>query len=1303
MSAPSGVGHVFISYSHDASDRSYVEDLARHLDQAGVDTWFDRAISAGQEWERVIADRIDSCAGFVVVMTPAAGQSTWVAREIARAEQAGRPILPLLRDGEVFFRLATVQYEDIRGGLMPSSRFVQRLRELVLAPPPQWGGVWAMQTPDAGLTTRSDLIEPLVARLTGGPETVAVSTALHGAGGFGKTTLARQVCADPRVRARFHDGVWVTIGEDTLGAALAERVNDVSYQLTGARPGLADPDQAGLRLGALLDRHESVLLVIDDVWRPEQLRPFLHGGAATCTRLVTTRRPSTLPASTRQTALEVDQLTDGQARSLLIAGLPNVDGIGLAELVKLTGRWPLLVQLAHRYLARETRNDGAVDAVARLVRRLREGGPAVLNLRDETSRDRAVAASITASMDLLTPAEQGHFVELGIFAEDIDIPREALTLLWQITGDLDPSDVDQLCDLLDDLSLVADHTAARLRLHDVIRAYLRYRGRRELAATNAALVQAARRLLPEADAASGAWWRLPAAQDYLWRNLGQHLNDAGATAELAHLVTDLRWVEAKLRRYGPTSVDVDLGYAADDVAQSLRRALRRNAHLFEPGEPQQSLVDTLVSRLWGAPDLKAIVENYTATLSGVTRLVPRWPLPDEPHPSLQQVLTGHRRSVVACTIGPDGGWIATTSHDDTARIWDAATGALRQTLSGHTDELFSCAAAPNGLWLATTSRDRTGRIWEVRTGILRHTLVGHASPVTSCAVAPTSDWLVTTSHDSTARIWDAETGTVRAVLTGHTTWVTSCAIAADGRWLVTTSHDGTARIWTATGGAVRSVLTGHTREILACTIGPDASWLATASADGTARIWDPQTGALRHTLLGHTAPVTSCTAVGDRLATTSLDGTARLWDVRTGKPVWQLQHGDAVVSCAAPPDGSWLVTTSHDRTARIWDAAGGVLRHTLNGHTDSVIACALSPDGNRLATASHDRTARIWDTGTLHDRSSTVGHTDDVVTFGFVPGTAWGVSASRDGSARVWDIHTGALLTVLAGHTGAVLAVAAGPTGTVVTASLDLTARVWDLPAGTARHTLTGHTQEIVGCALAPDGTWLVTASRDGTARIWDTGAGVVRYVLSGHSDELLGCTIAPDGTWLLTFGRDDTARIWDISKGTLRYTFEHANEVRSAAIAPDGSWLLTTSSDRTARIWDAASGVLRHRLSGHPAAVGCGAIAPDGTWAATGGDDGMVRMWDAVHGDLRYALTGHQAAVTSCAASPDGRFLATTGADSTVRLWRANSGEAITAIRVTEPINMGVWHPHEAMLALAGRGGVYAVEVTGTTATNAG
>jgi len=110
-------------------------------------------------------------------------------------------------------------------------------------------------------------------------DTVGITTGLYGAGGFGKTTLAQLVCADRRVRRRFRGRVYlITVGRDVRGAAaVAAKANDVIKIVAGEDATFTDPQFAGARLGALLDSGPARLLVLDDVWEPEQLAPFTGG------------------------------------------------------------------------------------------------------------------------------------------------------------------------------------------------------------------------------------------------------------------------------------------------------------------------------------------------------------------------------------------------------------------------------------------------------------------------------------------------------------------------------------------------------------------------------------------------------------------------------------------------------------------------------------------------------------------------------------------------------------------------------------------------------------------------------------------------------------------------------------------------------------------------------------------------------------------------------------------------------------------------------------------------------------------
>ena len=97
----------------------------------------------------------------------------------------------------------------------------------------------AVQRPEPWVIDRPAEVSQIAAALRdqrGG--TVGITTALHGAGGFGKTTVARLVRADPRVLHRFRGRVyWVTLGRDAGKEVLPGLVNGLIAQL--------EPDQAG--------------------------------------------------------------------------------------------------------------------------------------------------------------------------------------------------------------------------------------------------------------------------------------------------------------------------------------------------------------------------------------------------------------------------------------------------------------------------------------------------------------------------------------------------------------------------------------------------------------------------------------------------------------------------------------------------------------------------------------------------------------------------------------------------------------------------------------------------------------------------------------------------------------------------------------------------------------------------------------------------------------------------------------------------------------------------------------------------
>ncbi len=159
-------------------------------------------------------------------------------------------------------------------------------------------------------------------------QSVGITTALRGAGGFGKTALAQQLCQDERVQARYPDGIlWTTMGEDIDANGRLSRIRDlIRWWTREEAPAFETVASAGASLREAL-RASKVLLGLDDVWSPADVIPF-QGIGADSSLLITTRDSQTLPLDSKK--IEVDAMASAEARSLLRSGLPGGrGGLGL--------------------------------------------------------------------------------------------------------------------------------------------------------------------------------------------------------------------------------------------------------------------------------------------------------------------------------------------------------------------------------------------------------------------------------------------------------------------------------------------------------------------------------------------------------------------------------------------------------------------------------------------------------------------------------------------------------------------------------------------------------------------------------------------------------------------------------------------------------------------------------------------------------------------------------------------------------------------------------------------------------------
>ena len=795
---------IFISYSR-SDGRAFAEDFERRLEAEGLHAWRDlKSMEAGDIRAQVL-DAIETAKHLVLILSRRALTSEWIKREWSHARLKGKKVCPILADPAISSTdlprwMRREQVFDID---LARDRDNERWKALVLV---LRGDGRTRRVPYMPGDLSSDFV-PRPAEYTAlkaavlkeAPgKTVALTTALHGAGGYGKTTLANKLCSDPDVQFEFCDGIMrVVIGQDKKPDDLTGPICDLIEELhpEGKRPGFVDVEAAAEHLGQVIGKSR-LLLVIDDVWRVDQVRPFLRGGP-NCVRLVTTRLPYVLHSIPHE-KVPIDEMHLAEAAGLIAKNLPAAEpgaAVMLSALADRLGNWAQMLAIANGWLRVSVeQGERLTDSIARYERRLARDGPFKFNAEIEGQRNNAIRLCIEASLEDLGAVETTRFDELAVLPEDEDLPLSVIEALWAETGGFDEDATDELVRRLGQRSLLQslnlrDRT---LRLHDNIVWYLcdQLKSKGRYAAAHAAMVRAL------GAACAGAWPTLPAKPAYGWRFLIRHLRAAGQEVVADKLLTDFAWIRAKLHAVGARHLFSGyLPEPADPGARLIGRAIALSLPAL--ADPRH-LAGQLLGRL--APNDNPRIADLLLQLHqqaerpALLPIQPTLTLPDTP---LIRTMTGHKGAVYALAM-LDKTRVVSASDDRTLRIWDLDTGTeLSRRFEGHEDTVKAVAVSPTELRAVSGSMDKTMRIWDLNGGTKPSRCEGHEHWVTGVAVLPDGRQAVSASMDQTVRLWNLDSGTevIGSRCIGHQGAILAVAVLPDGRRAFTGSMDGTARLW----------------------------------------------------------------------------------------------------------------------------------------------------------------------------------------------------------------------------------------------------------------------------------------------------------------------------------------------------------------------------------------------------------------------------------------------------------------------------------------------------------------------------
>jgi WD40 repeat protein len=101
--------------------------------------------------------------------------------------------------------------------------------------------------------------------------------------------------------------------------------------------------------------------------------------------------------------------------------------------------------------------------------------------------------------------------------------------------------------------------------------------------------------------------------------------------------------------------------------------------------------------------------------------------------------------------------LASSSLDETVRIWNLTTNTCEFILTGHTHWVYGLKQITPNI-LASGSEDGTIKLWNITTGKLIRTLTGHTEWIYRSVDLLNSQILVSGSQDQTIKLWNWSTG-----------------------------------------------------------------------------------------------------------------------------------------------------------------------------------------------------------------------------------------------------------------------------------------------------------------------------------------------------------------------------------------------------------------------------------------------------------------------------------------------------------------------------------------------------------------
>ena len=509
--------------------------------------------------------------------------------------------------------------------------------------------------------------------------------------------------------------------------------------------------------------------------------------------------------------------------------------------------------------------------------------------------------------------------------------------------------------------------------------------------------------------------------------------------------------------------------------------------------------------------------------------------------------------------------LVSADHSHAILVWDSSSWERILSFTGHQDPILALSISPDDGIVASADKKGNLKLWSPESGKLLHSLRS-SKPIVSLGFVPDGSLLAFSLKPSLEE-WDISTGS-RKTLVPLEVKATAryAAFSFDGR-LVAATERATSNVFvwdTATGNRIAQLrLAGRSNS--APVFSPDGTFLSCSSRSRNVEVWSTRTwkrelifehGIDRHVLGLAFSPN------GKTLVSSGGDKFIRQWDFQSSRRVRiLLTHGFAVQDMDRVRGSKRLAAVATDGSCWIIDREFGLTKIVVEG--SSVQRCSSSPTGHFLAIQDGTRQVAVFRTKDAERIATSPRFDSDLRSLCFLNDDDGVAVTTVNGPPSFWKFSSKQATPlwgrsdkegVLQCHPATDLLVLGTNSGKLVVGST-----ISEKPT----EELSSYETTVTTIQFSRDGKRLAAGFADGSIVVWNWAEREVTATMTGLHETVYSLDFTADSTSLVSSGKDGTTRIWDSRSGQLQATLsEPFNDVRCLLLAQEDDVLFLGTRD---------------------------------------------------------------------------------------------------------------------------------------------